>query len=99
LSRRRRSSTPSNKGSKQQKVIGKVWQNNRRLENIVKQSLRTWESFTSSGLKLESPETYALMSSGNGLQLSRSLYQATPEPEITEASEASYLGKGEKELD
>jgi len=39
------------------------------------------------------------MSSGNGLQLSRSLYQATPEPEITEASEASYLGKGEKELD
>ncbi len=49
----------------------------------------TWESFTRSGLKLESVYQE---SPGRGLQ--EKGYQATSEPETT--SEASYLGCGEK---
>ncbi len=53
----------------------------------------TWESFTRSGLKLESEH----QESTTLRRLQEKGYQATSEPETT--SEASYLGCGEKELD
>ncbi len=53
----------------------------------------TWESFTRSGLKLESVH----QESPRSERLQEKGYQATSEPETT--SEASYLGCGEKELD
>ncbi len=53
----------------------------------------TWESFTRSGLKLES--VHQAVTTLRRLQ--EKGYQATSEPETT--SEASYLDCGEKELD
>ncbi len=53
----------------------------------------TWESFTRSGLKLESGNSRVTTLR----RLQEKGYQATSEPETT--SEASYLGCGEKELD
>ncbi len=49
----------------------------------------TWESFTRSGLKLESVHRVTTLR-----RLQQKGYQATSEPETT--SEASYLGCGEK---